>query len=224
MPPSWPAAIVFDLDGTLIDSPDLIVRTVNRVLAEQGHPPVDAEAVHAMTGLPLEVIFRGVLPAAAAESALACVDSYRLIFERDVLPAVEAIPGASAAVAACAARAPLAVATGRLTHTAERMLERCGMTPYFRAILGADLSPRPKPAPDLLLLALERLGEVDPTRVLVIGDSGADVAMAHAAGARACAVTWGAQSREALLGTEPDWCIDGWEELTAILVDGYARR
>ena len=91
------------------------------------------------------------------------------------------------------------------------------MAVHFRAILGADLSPRPKPAPDLLLLALDRLGGIGPQRVLMVGDSAADVAMAHAAGARACAVTWGAQARPTLLSAEPDWCIDRWDELGPIL-------
>jgi phosphoglycolate phosphatase len=174
--------------------------------------------VHALTGLPLETIFRTVLPAAAAESALACVDLYREIFQRDVLPAVEPIRGAPETVAALAELAPLAVATGRLTHTAELMLERCGLAGYFGAILGADLVSRPKPAPDLLLLALERLGGPAAVRTLVVGDSVADVAMARAAGSYACAVTWGAQRRPALLEAEPHWCFDRWGELTALLI------
>jgi HAD superfamily hydrolase (TIGR01509 family) len=210
-------AIVFDLDGTLIASHDLIAQTVNRVLVGRGLPAVDPVAVHTMTGLPLEAIFRSVLPAAAAESALACMDTYREIFDRDVMPALEPIPGAQETVAAVAALAPLAVATGRLTSTAERMMVRCALRPYFEAVLGTDLVPRGKPAPDVLLLALERLGGIDPTRVLVVGDSSADVAMAKAAGSYVCAVTWGAQSRPQLLASEPNWCIDRWDEPTALL-------
>jgi len=212
-----PDAIVFDLDGTLIASHDLIAQTVNRVLASRGHPTVDAEAVHALTGLPLEAIFHAVLPAAEQESMLACVDAYRLTFDREVLPALAPIPGALEAVRSVATLAPLAVATGRLTVTAARMLERCDLAAYFGAVLGTDLVPRPKPAPDVLLLALERLGGIDPARVLVVGDSAADVAMARAAGAFACAVTWGAQSRPALLSAQPHWCIDRWDELAVIL-------
>ena len=210
-------AVVFDLDGTLVASQELIAQTVNRVLAGRGQPVVEAGAVHAMTGLPLETIFRAVLPAAEAESARACVDAYRLIFDRDVLPAIEPVDGTREVLASLAARTPLGVATGRMTVTAEQMVARCGLSPYFQTVLGADLAARPKPAPDLLHLVLERLGGVEPGRVLVVGDSGADVAMARAAGARVCAVTWGAQSREALLETEPHWCIDRWDELLALL-------
>jgi phosphoglycolate phosphatase len=210
-------AVVFDLDGTLVASHELIARTVNRVLANRGQPVVEAAEVHALTGLPLETIFRAVLPAAEVETARACVDAYRLIFDRDVLPAIEPIAGTLEVLASLAAWAPLGVATGRMTVTAEQMVGRCGLSQYFQTVLGADLVARPKPAPDLLHLVLERLGGIDPGRVLVVGDSGADVAMARAAGARVCAVTWGAQSRETLLATEPHWCIDRWEELLALL-------
>ena len=210
-------AIVFDLDGTLVASHDLIAQTINRVLVSHELPAVDPEAVHAMTGLPLGAIFRSVLPAAAAESELACVDLYRQLFDQDVLPVLAPIPGALETVAAVAPLAPLAVATGRLTSTAEQIVLRCNLDPYFEVVLGSDLAARPKPFPDLLLLVLEQLGGIDPTRVLVVGDSGADVAMARAAGAYACAVTSGAQSRSALLKAEPHWCIDRWDELTALL-------
>jgi HAD superfamily hydrolase (TIGR01509 family) len=210
-------AVVFDLDGTLVASHELIARTVNRVLARRGQPVVEAGEVHALTGLPLETIFRSVLPAAEVETARACVDAYRLLFDREVLPVLEPIAGALEVLASLAAWVPLGVATGRLTVTAEQMVARCGLGPYFQTVLGADLAARPKPAPDLLHLVLERLGGIDPERVLVVGDSGADVAMARAAGARVCAVTWGAQSRAALLETEPHWCIDRWAELLALL-------
>jgi HAD superfamily hydrolase (TIGR01509 family) len=210
-------AIVFDLDGTLVASHDLIAQTINRVLIDRGVPSVDPVAIHTLTGLPLEAIFRSVLPAAEAEHTLACVDAYRQLFDRDVLPAIEPIPGARETIAAVAKLAPLAVATGRLTSTAEQIVARCALGHYFEAVLGTDLVPNGKPAPDVLLLALERLGGIDPTRVLVIGDSSADVAMAKAAGSYICAVTWGAQSRQALLATEPNWCIDRWDELTALL-------
>jgi len=210
-------AIVFDLDGTLIASHDLIASTVNSVLVSRGHPVVDAGAVHALTGLPLEEIFRAVLPAAEHESALRCVDEYRRIFDRDVLPALEPIPGTRQMLATVVPLAPLAVATGRLTSTARLMLARSGLDGYFGVVLGADAAIRPKPYPDLLLEVLFRLGRIAPASVLVVGDSAADVAMARAAGARVCAVTWGAQTREALLETGPDWCVDCWEQLTALL-------
>ena len=212
-------ALVFDLDGTLLASHDLVARTINRVLDARGHPTVDPQRVHAMTGLPLEDIFTAVLPAAAAEETLTCVDEYRERFQHEVLPVVEAIPGAAEALGRIRATGawPLGVATGRLTDTAEEMLDRCGLRRHFQVVLGADAAPRPKPYPDLLLEVLGRLGSIDPTQVLVVGDSAADVAMALAAGAPACAVTWGAQEAENLLRSEPTWCVDTWDELLGLL-------
>lgn len=211
-------AIVFDLDGTLLDSHELVARTVNRVLEARGYPVVQAQRVHAMTGLPIEHIFREVIPAAEAEQALTCVDEYRALFDRDVLPAVSPIPGAPAAVDAVATLGlPLGVATGRLTHTAHEMLRRCGLLRHFPVVLGHDSVARPKPYPDLLLEVLRRLGGPAPAATLVVGDSAADVAMAKAAGAPVCAVTWGAQTGQQLRAVSPDWCVDTWDELLALL-------
>ncbi len=212
-------ALVFDLDGTILDSHDLVARTINRVLDARGHPTIDPQRVHSMTGLPLEDIFSAVLPAAAAEEMLTCVDEYRERFQHEVLPVVEPIPGAPEALDRISASRqwPLGIATGRLTETAEEMLARCGLRQHFRVVLGADAAPRPKPYPDLLLEVLGRMGQYEPTRILVVGDSAADVAMALAAGASACAVTWGAQDAPNLLRADPTWCIDTWAELLDLL-------
>ena len=212
------AALVFDLDGTLLDSQDLIAQTVNRVLAERGHQPVDPAAVHVMMGLPLEDIYQAFLPAAAQHQLAACLQAHREVFMRDMVPRARPLPGAAEAVAALAADGRrMAVATNRLTGTAAAMLEHCGLAGHFEAIHGVDLVERPKPFPDLLLHTLTVLGGLPPEQVLVVGDSGADVAMALAAGAPVCAVTWGAQPRSALLELEPTWCVDRWQELLDLL-------
>lgn len=217
--PSIPfAAVVFDLDGTLANSHELVALTVNRVLHRRGYPLIEAREVHGMTGLPIESIFQAVLPAADVEHTLSCVDEYRDLFDRDVLPAIEPIPGAPEAVRIVASGGwPLAVATGRLTRTAELMVRAMGMARHFGAVVGIDVVPRPKPYPDVLIEALARIGGIAPRETLVVGDSAADVAMARAAGARVCAVTWGAQTRADLLSAQPTWCIDRWEELYRLL-------
>lgn len=219
-PPSLSfAALVFDLDGTVLRSHELIAQTVNLVLGRQGHPSVDPGQVMALSGLPLETIFEAVLPAAAAEQALACCTDYRTIFERDVVPTVQPIPGAPEALARIAAtgRWSLAIATGRYSTTARAMLRVTGLEHHFQGIAGIDLVARPKPYPDVLFRALDDLGGLPATEVLVIGDTAADVAMSLAAGARVCAVTWGAQPRDRLLEAQPHWCVDTWDDLLALL-------
>ncbi len=217
-PASPYTAIVFDLDGTVVDSHGPIARTVNRVLDRRGLPPVPTERVYAMIGLPLAEIFELVLPPGLHQPVATCVDDYRALFDAEVLPAISPIPGATEAIQVVA-RGPwqLGVATGRRTDTAEEMLERCSLRQHFVSVLGTDRVPRPKPYPDVLLAVLEEMGGVPPEDVLVVGDSSHDVAMARAAGASVCAVTWGAQERETLLGSAPDWCLDAWGDLIGLL-------
>ncbi|MBI2756495.1 MAG: HAD-IA family hydrolase [Chloroflexi bacterium] len=220
MPISRPfAALVFDLDGTVLATHDLIAATINRVLVQRGFPVAEVAAVGAMSGLPLETIFETVLPPAAVEQALGCIADYRALFDRDVIPAVLPIEGAPEALRAIAAtkRWPLAIATGRLGTTARQMLGHTGLLHFFTAVVGIDVVPRPKPYPDVLFRALDDLGGLPATDVLMIGDTAADVAVARSAGAPVCAVTWGAQEREPLLRSSPDWCVDTWDELLDLL-------
>lgn len=213
------SALVFDLDGTILRSHELIARTINLVLEGRGHSPVEAARVMKMSGLPLELIFETVLPAAQAEQATACVDEYRTIFDRDVVPSVAPIPGAPEAIVRIAdsRRWPLAIATGRLSTTARAMLRTTGLEGYFASVVGIDLVPRPKPYPDVLVRALEELGGVPAQRALMIGDTTADIAVSRSAGVPVCAVTWGAQTRGELQEARPDWCVDTWAELLILL-------
>ena len=212
------AALVFDLDGTLVDSQALIATTINRVVTGRGHPPADETALHAMVGMPLEDVYLAILPAEAQDELAGCVEDHRVLFHEEMVPLIQPMPGAPDAVATLSrAGWRMAVATNRLTSTACAMLRTCGMAPHFAAICGVDLVERPKPYPDLLLHTLQQLGGIAPADVLMIGDSGADVAMALAAGAQVCAVTWGAQSRANLLELEPTWCVDTWQGLLELL-------
>ena len=213
-------ALVFDLDGTLADSRDAIAQTVNRVLLRRGYPSVDPHVVHHMIGLELEHVFREVLPPDQVDQTDSCVAEYREVFDLEVLPILMPIPGAVEAVQAVGGRFPLGVATGRLTRTARQMLTRFGIHHHFEAIVGVDRVPRPKPFPDVLLAALEGMRVPASERVLVIGDADADVIMAKAAGTRVVGVTWGAQSRQELLAAQPDWCVDAWADVLALVDDG----
>jgi phosphoglycolate phosphatase-like HAD superfamily hydrolase len=211
-------AIVWDLDGTILDSHDAVARTVNRVLQARGHPEAEARQVHAMTGLPIEAIFEAVLPAAELEHTLAYVDEYRVIFRAEVIPTVQPIPGAREAFAEFATLGlPMGVATGRLTDQAEAMLATTKLRHHFQVVSGWDVVTRPKPYPDLLLSVMAALGHIPPEGAVVVGDSAADIAMAHAGGVMVCAVTWGAQTRDQLLEAQPQWCVDTWAELSDLL-------
>ncbi len=194
-------AVLWDLDGTLTDSVRFVVDTANRVIAGHGGAALDAELVGRMTGAPLEEIFRIAWPDLTPADATAYRDEYRALYERDAIPATRLHRGARATLRAFhEAGLRQATVTGKRAADCERILRGLRIRAEIDVYLGGDSVARPKPAPDLALAAAARLG-VSPAECVVVGDAPADVAMAHAAGARVVQVAWG-YARTKLEGTD----------------------
>lgn len=183
--------MLWDLDGTLTDSVRFVVDTANRVIVAHGGEPLAHEAVGGMTGLPLEAIFRLAWPDLASDVALAFRDEYRVLYEREAIPATRLFRGARATLHAFHDAGLLqATVTGKRAADCERILRGLHIRHEIDVYLGGDSVAHPKPAPDLALAATLRLG-VSPAESVVIGDAPADIAMGRAAGARTIQVMWG---------------------------------
>jgi HAD superfamily hydrolase (TIGR01509 family) len=184
-------AVLWDLDGTLTDSVRFVVDTANRVIEAHGGTALDFDRVGAMTGLPLEEIFRLAWPDLTPEDAQAYRREYRDVYDREVIPATRMYRGARATLHAFHTAGLLqATVTGKRAADCERILRGLRIKDEIEVYLGGDSVTGHKPAPDLVLLAAERLG-VAPTACVVVGDAPADIDMARAAGARSVQVTWG---------------------------------
>ncbi|MBU6422984.1 MAG: HAD-IA family hydrolase [Chloroflexota bacterium] len=183
--------VLWDLDGTLTDSVRLVVDTANRVIGAHGGTALDADVVGRMTGAPLEQIFRIAWPDLTPTEASAYRDEYRLLYERDAIPATRLHRGARATLRAFhEAGLRQATVTGKRAADCERILRGLRIRGEIDAYLGGDSVARPKPAPDLALAAAARIG-LPPEECVVVGDAPADVEMAHSAGARVIQVAWG---------------------------------
>lgn len=215
-------AVLFDLDGTLIDTPAVIVETAQVVLRALGQPVAaeEAAAIRATIGLPLPIAFAGLLGAdAASAQVLDAVERYRVLWRAEVTPRVKKLvyPGALEGVRALhASGLKLAVVTGKAQSGADGTVDVAGLRPFFHFVGGYDSVPRPKPFPDLALLALERLG-VAAEDAVVVGDATLDLAMARSAGIRSIAVTYGAQPEEVLRAAGPTWVVRSVAEMIALL-------
>ena len=184
-------AVLWDLDGTLTDSVRFVVDTANRVIEAHGGVALDHETVGGMTGLPLEAIFRLAWPDLTPDDATRYRDEYRSIYDREIIPATRLFRGARATLHAFHQAGLLqATVTGKRAADCERILRGLRVTNEIEVYLGGDSVRHAKPAPDLALAAMERLG-VRPDESVVIGDAPADLGMAVAAGARAIQVGWG---------------------------------
>ena len=210
-----PVAILFDLDGTLIDSIGLIVGAMEYAFADRARrPPVDEWK--AAIGTPLD----GMLRTWAADEAdvLLLRDRYREYQHARHDAMTTAYPGVVETVHSLAAAGhPLAVVTSKMEAGARRSLKFIGVEECFRAVIGIDATVKHKPEPEPVWLALERLGGVTRERSIFVGDSTHDMNAGRAAGVITAAATWGPFSREQLATAAPTHWLDRMDELPALV-------
>ncbi len=206
-------AVLFDLDGTLLDTVGLILASVRHAFAEHPGPrPTDADWI-AGIGQPLRVQLRPY--AADAEALERLVERYRVHFRANHDAGTRCFPGALDAVRLLHERGhPVGAVTSKMTELAGRALRHVGLAPWIDVVVGADSCARHKPDPEPVWLALERLGR-GPAEAVLVGDSPHDIAAAAAAGVATIAVTWGACSREALAAAGPTRMVDSIADLLA---------
>jgi len=198
-------AILFDLDGTLLDSVQIILEAAGEVCDAMGLDFDEADFRKSI-GIPLRVQALRWAGSRAEEFR----DRYRAIYrelqeERAVL-----FPGTAEMLAEIKARGSLTgVVTSKSTRSTLRALEHTGILAFFDTIVTADDVVHHKPHPDPILKALESLG-LRSDEALYIGDSMFDVEAAQAAGVEVVGVSWGARSREDLLLQCPNGVFDTW--------------
>lgn len=208
-------AVLFDLDGTLLDTPAGIVRAFTAALADMSAPPADLLAVRATIGLPLPVAFSMLLDVPVEDPLVAAgIGHYQRCFREIVLPgAVDLVfPGVVNGLTRLReAGYPLAVATSKFYASADVLLVAAGLRNLFDEVLGADQVTNPKPHPEMAFALLDRLRS-RPADAVMVGDTSHDLLMARAAGLRSVAVTYGVHSVAELVAAEPTWLVDSFAE------------
>lgn len=191
--------IIFDVDGTLVDSQNYICEAQRRAFVEHGLEPPPRAQMLSIVGLSLVRAFETLAPHAPAESmAQAYKDAWHDM-RHDPAWDDPLFPGALEAVAALSQRddVMLGVATGKSRKGVANLFDKTGWERHFVTIQTADDHPS-KPAPDMVLAALAETG-VEAADAFIVGNSTYDVEMACAAGVRALGVSWGYHPPEALL-------------------------
>lgn len=192
--------VVFDWDGTLIDSTDMIARSLQDACRDVGAPVPTREEALFVIGLNMADTFQRVVPDLDAASRARLQERYRHHFlaREHEAPLYAGVPDMLADLHARGRR--MAVATGKARRGLERALDQTGLRGWFEATRCAD-EGFAKPHPDMLLMLLDLTG-VEPRRALMVGDTTHDLELAANAGVHAVAVSYGAHPEE-LLATRP---------------------
>jgi phosphoglycolate phosphatase len=188
-------ALVFDLDGTLVDSAPDLHRSLNAVLSECGRAPVSLADIRAMVGDgAAKLVERGFADTGAPVEAAALpglVERFLVHYRAGRHTMTTAFPGVAETLAALKARGcRLGVCTNKPYEPSVEILAALGLAGFFGAVTGGDSLPVRKPDPGHLLGTLALLGETADAAVM-IGDSANDVAVARAAGVPSVIVSYG---------------------------------
>lgn len=215
MPATRLPAVLFDLDGTLLDSIELILNSAHYAFeGRAGHVPTDAEWMTGV-GIPLPVMFqRYATDAADVDALLARYREYQLPNHDRLVRAYDGVVDTVRRLRA--AGHPMGIVTSKTETLAQRGIDCIGIGDCFGAVIGYDSTERPKPDPQPVQVALERLDR-RPAEAVFVGDSVHDMAAGNAAGVATIAALWGPFSRSDLASSRPSHFLDRIADLPALL-------
>ena len=210
-----PEVVMFDLDGTVVDSVELIIESFRHAVREVLGEELSREALIANVGMPLREQMIVLDPERADE----LVAAYREFNHREHDRMLRLYPGMGELLHGLRqAGMSLGLVTSKSRATTQMAFDLTGIGSLFSAVVCAEDTARNKPYPEPILHCLELLG-ARPEEAVYVGDSPYDMQAAKAAGVPALAVGWGVFGREVLLAEKPDLFLETISELAAALED-----
>ncbi len=211
--------IVFDCDGTLVDSQFIITEAMNRALTTHSFPPMEREQVRRVVGLSLVEAVATLIPQESEESHVSVAHDYKNAFQSlrgDPAHHEPLFPGADEIIRELGGGLNhLGLATGKSRRGVNVVLALHGWDGLFDTIQTADDGPG-KPHPYMLEQAILETG-ASPDRAVMIGDTTFDMEMARSAGVRAIGVDWGYHSSEELIDSGAEIVIKDFAQLKKAL-------
>lgn len=205
-------AVLFDFDGTLADSYAAIAASVNYVRAQRGHAALTVEQVKQFVGYGADYLVTHTIPDCRLAEDLA---AYRAHHPGVMVALTELLPGTAALLPELRrVGKKIGLCSNKPRLFSQQLLRHLGIEACFDVVLGPEDVPHPKPAPDMLLAALKRLG-LPREQVLYIGDMTVDIQTARSAGVHVWAVATGSQDRRTLEDAKPDRLLTDLTELVA---------
>lgn len=206
--------LIFDLDGTLVDSKQDIVNSLNTVLAEQGFSTLAPELIESFVGRGMMQLIQDALGNPTPNQMKRVTRAFIKHYGSHLLDATRLYPG-TLEILERFSLFPKAVVTNKPYQFTTQILKGLAIDSYFQWVVGGDSLPVQKPSalvfePILKDFSQKPLG-------YMIGDSEIDIASGRQAGFTTIAVSFGFRSRDELQKSAPDYLIDDWDELEAIV-------
>lgn len=210
--------IILDFDGTLADTRELIVKTMQQTLEALGLESRTDEQCASMIGLPLKQAFTDLLPI-SDEMGGQCVETYRRIFnENNALYVIPTFPHVMETLHQLHEQGYiLTIASSRSNRSLREFVNDMDLNDVIPYVLGAEDVTRAKPHPDPVLQTLETFG-CKAEDALVVGDTWYDIEMGKRAGVKTCGVTYGNGTREELIQAGADYLVDDFGELSCFFL------
>jgi 2-phosphoglycolate phosphatase len=206
--------IIFDFDGTLIDSYEAIAESLNHVRTSFSLPAIPAEEIRPTVGHGLEkLIAKAVGPERVDEGIRLFRQSYASLCERKT----SILPQVKETLDTLDRRGyQMAIATNKPSYFARDILKALEIDHLFVEVLGPNDVERPKPDPEMIEIIIMRIG-LSPEEIVYVGDMPLDVEVGRRAGVAVYAVPTGSASRDALLEARPDRLLHRFSDLLAFL-------
>jgi phosphoglycolate phosphatase len=219
--------VVFDVDGTLVDSQAHIVNSMHAAFSGLGYPLPERSAVLGLVGLSLEVLMPQLAPDLSSEAQGKLIQAYKDAYmaEREALGTVKSSPLYAGALECllhlnALPNVVLGVATGKSKRGLDKLIEGHQLQGLFVTQQVADFHPS-KPHPAMLNAAMMDAG-VDAVDAVMIGDTSFDMEMAKSAGMRSIGVKWGYHSANELQAAT--CLVDTFDQLTIVLKEMWEER
>jgi HAD superfamily hydrolase (TIGR01509 family) len=209
--------IIYDLDGVLVDTSDAICISFNAALEDAGEKPCSDEEIRAMIGVPLDEMYRGVLPRERWSLVEKCFTRYREVFMDISVEHARILEGVEETLSHFEEEGlQQCLATNKSAPEAEKILIHLRIDRFFDLIVGYDDVSSPKPSPDMILLALDAMG-VEPHEAVLIEDSPTGLSAGKGAGVHTVAVATGFNDSATLAKSKPNYVIDELKDLKEIV-------
>ena len=203
------SALLFDFDGTIGDTAFTILQTFHRTFTLEGLDDRSDERICATIGLPLKDSFLVLHPEIDSKRADELCVTYRDIYRKEAFKTLKMYPGMAEMLNWLRAQGyKMAVVSSKRTELIAEMVQALRIRDLFDCLIGEDLVRHKKPAPDMALLALQKLGITNPATAVVIGDSAYDIAMGREAHTHTIWASYGYGQRAAVLKEGPEKIVE----------------